>query len=121
MKKLTLGLLLIVATATALYAGPPLFYINNIPNQLFEGVGTFTYQATTTIQKPECLAGGPTFSLVSGPSGMTVSSSGYIQWTGPGWGGDWPVTIKATATSDCFGVPPHSDTESFTLYCQNNC
>ena len=121
MKKLTLGVFLIVAVATAIHATPTLFYINNIPNQTFEGVGTYTYQATTTIQNPGCIASGPTFSMVSGPSGMTISSSGYIQWTGPGYGDTWPVTIKAFASSDCIGVGSYSENESFTLSCQNNC
>ncbi len=48
--------------------------------------------------------------LALGPEAMTISSSGYIQWTGPGYGGDWSVTIKASAISDCLGVPSHSET-----------
>lgn len=94
--------------------------IDHIPNQVFEGVGTYTYQATYFVKDPDCLARA-TFSLVDGPDGMTITSGGYISWTGPGWGGNWDVEIKLFAMSDCLGVPSTTDYESFTLYCQNNC
>ena len=54
-----------------------------------------------------------TFSLVSGPTGLTVSPSGVIAWTpteaqGPG---TYPVQVKVTDN----GTPALSVTESFTL------
>lgn len=105
---------------TAVQAEPPIAIIDPIPNQVFEGVGTYTYQAPYTIQNPDCHAG-HSFSLVSGPSGMSITSGGYITWTGPGWGGNWDVTIKLVGYSDCLGIGNSVDYESFTLYCQNNC
>ncbi|MBL9173130.1 MAG: putative Ig domain-containing protein, partial [Verrucomicrobiales bacterium] len=54
-----------------------------------------------------------TYSLVSGPAGLTVSGSGVVSWTpteaqGPGV---FPVTVKVTDN----GAPPLADVRSFTL------
>jgi len=54
-----------------------------------------------------------TYSLVSGPAGLTVSSSGAVSWTpteaqGPGV---FPVSVRVSDN----GVPSLSDTESFEV------
>ncbi len=121
MKRITLILsMFVLLVASVAYAAPPLAEIDPIPDQTFEGVGTYTYQATYTTYEPECLARA-TFSLVDGPEGMTITSNGYISWTGPGWGGVWDVEIKLFAMSDCLHIGSSTDYESFTLSCQNNC
>jgi hypothetical protein len=61
----------------------------------------FSYQMTATG------APAPTFALVSGPAGMSVSSSGLINWT-PGAQGPQNVTISASnvagSSSTAFGI-----------------
>ncbi|MBL9172527.1 MAG: putative Ig domain-containing protein, partial [Verrucomicrobiales bacterium] len=54
-----------------------------------------------------------TYSLVSGPSGLTVSAAGLVSWL-PGEGtapGEYPVTVRALDD----GVPPASSQQTFTL------
>jgi len=54
-----------------------------------------------------------TYSLVTGPPGMTVSTAGHLIWTPSEaqGGATHPVTVRVTDN----GVPPLSDSESFSI------
>jgi len=71
------------------------------------------YQSQLSATDPNGAAQTLTYALVSGPSGLSVSTSGMVQWTpteaqGPG---SYPVTVKVTDN----GSPPLSDSRDFTL------
>ena len=71
------------------------------------------YSANATATDDDLPANTLTFELVSGPSGMTVSPGGAIDWTpgenqGPG---SYPVTVRVFDD----GSPSLSDTNTFTL------
>src|SRR6185436_8304927 len=71
------------------------------------------FSANATATDADLPANSLTFALVSGPTGLTVSSSGAIAWTptetqGPG---TYPVQVRAVDN----GTPALSVTNSFTL------
>ena len=71
------------------------------------------FSANATATDADLPANTLTFALVSGPSGLTVSTAGAIAWTpteaqGPG---TYPVQVKVTDS----GTPALSVTNSFTL------
>ena len=116
MKRLTLTALCLAVLTLAIpaVAGPTIAYINHIPNQSVADGALFTYNASYTVQNEGCFATA-VFSLVSGPSGMTVSPSGAISWQTPYARRDYSVTIKMIGVSDCLGVGSSTDFETFTI------
>src|SRR5205807_700140 len=53
------------------------------------------------------------YSLVSGPSGSSVSSAGQVSWTASELEGGTAVSFTVKVTDN--GAPPLSDTKSFTV------
>ncbi len=75
------------------------------------------YTANATATDADLPANSLTFALVSGPSGLTVSSAGVIDWIPNGSQGASTNTVVIRVTDD--GVPPLSATNSYVITVSN--
>ena len=83
--------------------------LNAISNKTITQSTSLTFKATAT----DADGDGLTFSLVSPPSGATISGSGNFSWTPSQAAGNYPVTVKVTDS----GTPARSDSKTFTVTC----
>lgn len=85
--------------------------IGAVPNQTVIESTLMNVQATAT--DADLPANTLTYGLVSGPTGLTVSSAGLIAWTPPA--GFWPATNEVTLRVFDNGTPSLSSTGSFQV------
>ena len=102
------------------WARPPLFVIETIPDQTIQATKTLQYQVRYRVEDEVCWMGRISFALAGAPSGMTITAGGRITWTPDATQAEeiYQVTVRATAlTPDgppCWGSLGQ-DSESFTI------
>ena len=121
---IALGLAYAVASigpaADGVWARPPLFVLEPIPNQTVRATETLQFQVRYRVEDPVCWTERLWFSLAGAPSGMAITSSGRVSWTPTATQRDktYAVTVHAfswaAGGSPCWGVPAE-DFESFTV------
>ena len=90
--------------------------LTNVITQVANELASWSYQLYAT--DPDIPTNPLTFSLVSGPAGMAMSSSGYMSWTPSEDQGSnhYTVTVRVTDTNaDAVNEHQLSDTRSFTF------
>jgi len=85
--------------------------LSEVPPQTTDELVPLTF--TLSASDPDAPANQLTYSLLSGPAGLTVSPAGAVSWTPAETDGPGSFEVTVQVTDD--GVPPLSDTTAFSI------